>query len=127
MAKAAKSLNESLYAKNDVNRRNKNLPTVLPKRFIKPILFFMYVLNSLFKLLFYYFFLLLNNRISINVKNIKPQCRDKIFSVKQFKTIIIQNDNLSPFIGFSEILNKYNIKIKKDNKPINPIAKIKYK
>tara|TARA_B100000809_G_scaffold56721_1_gene52722 strand:- start:17606 stop:17767 length:162 start_codon:yes stop_codon:yes gene_type:complete len=53
MAKAAKSLNESLYAKKDVNRRNKNLPKILPKRFINPKLFFIYVLYSLFKLLFY--------------------------------------------------------------------------
>ena len=56
IANAAKSLNDNLYAKKDVSKRNKNLPKVLPKRFKIPKLFFMYVLNSLFKLLLYCFF-----------------------------------------------------------------------
>lgn len=55
IAKEAKSLNESLYAKKDVNNKNKNLPDILPKRFIKPKLFFIYFINISFKSIFYNF------------------------------------------------------------------------
>ena len=106
IAKEAKSLNESLYAKKEVNNKNKNLPDILPKRFIKPKLFFIYFINIFFKSIFYTFSSLLNNNTSINEKNINPQCLDKMFSVKKFNPTSIQNDTLKISKGNREILNK---------------------
>ena len=106
IAKEAKSLNESLYAKKEVNNKNKNLPDILPKRFIKPKLFFIYFINIFFKSIFYTFSSLLNNNTSINEKNINPQCLDKMFSVKKFNPTSIQNDTLKISKGYREILNK---------------------
>ena len=106
IAKEAKSLNESLYAKKEVNNKNKNLPDILPKRFIKPKLFFIYFINIFFKSIFYTFSSLLNNSTSINEKNINPQCLDKMFSVKKFNPTSIQNDTLKISKGNREILNK---------------------
>ena len=106
IAKEAKSLNESLYAKKEVNNKNKNLPDILPKRFIKPKLFFIYFINIFFKSIFYTFSSLLKNNTSINEKNINPQCLDKMFSVKKFNPTSIQNDTLKISKGNREILNK---------------------
>lgn len=106
IAKEAKSLNESLYAKKEVNNKNKNLPDILPKRFIKPKLFFIYFINIFFKSIFYTFSSLLNNNTIINEKNINPQCLDKMFSVKKFNPTSIQNDTLKISKGNREILNK---------------------